>query len=342
MSWTDTQVAVSDVLTGRLVVDTLYNADNGKRIVVTGTTTAYTDEKIMIDKRTVFELPAKERYTVEMFSDDAGAALLDYAGEVVLEAGGYARLVIDIASSAEEEEEAAAIGSWEKVKAIIDSHKEAEYFRIGDEIDLYLEDEDRTHHPMLVAAINHDEEYPHQVIFVSKYALPKDYRHNTAATTAGGWVNMSIRTEMNGPAFYDILPESLRSVIAKRKFRDNIGNASGALADFEDYIWFPKNIELFPAYGSALASTAPGSCQFPLFLEQSRRIRQAGENGASISWWTVSGTRQGTSPRRLCTVSTAGTDNGTDAGVCEYTGFYAVPCFHIVAEDTLLKIGGRV
>ena len=337
MAWSDSQVAASDVLKGRLIVESLYDSDNGKKIVVTGTTTDVKITQILSNKRTIFKLPAQERYLVEMISTERGVEFTDFSSYIVLEAGGFARIVIELASSSDAEDEDIALASWEKVQSVIDKHQESSYFRIGDEVDLYLEDENHTHHPMIVAGINHEwDEYPHSVTFVSKYCLPETAPWRVGSSTVGGYENSEIRPAINGPMFYDLLPAKLKELIPERKVRVGAGNNQNAVIESEDKIWLPAEREVFGRYVYTVLAEDGANVQYPLFCNQINRVKTLGENGATTNWWLSSPAYSTQYNYCVVYVSNIGANGGNNSGCGNPYGI--LPCFHLVAADTMKKI----
>ena len=279
--------------TGRLVIYSHFHDDDGKTVIVTGTSTNYNQSKPISNLNAVFEVPTREKYKVEVFTKVYEETVIppenegeeeqtvttvkdvkEFEETVIMTDGGYAELEVGMNKT-----------TWKGVKRIVNAKLQTKYMRIGDEVDLTLLD--NTHFPMILAAINHDERYPNQLIFVSKYLLPEYRVYSSTENTLGGWNAVVLCRDLNGGRFYSILPDEVKEVISDRIFECAVGGVDKHLLAHSK-IWIPRAREVNMDRLNSLASEDNIVVQWPLFCNPVYKTATLGETGTAASWWTCS------------------------------------------------------
>ena len=228
----------------------------------------------------------------------------------------------------EEEPLPTTIHTFSDVQKVLNAGKETEMLTVGMEMDeITINGE-----PMVwvIAAINHDSAYAHQVIFTPKWCLPTTRQMNTSDTNVGGWNSSALRAWLNGD-FYTGLPSSVKPYIKDRTFQTSQGNTSTALQSATDKIWLPREYEIFGAtnYAAATEHTTGGAEQFSIFAVATNRIKTIGRGGSAHVWWE-------TSPYTGNAAGFCGVNNAGAAAYYSGTSdpFGVLPCFHMLPDPT--------
>ena len=317
---------------GRLVCTSEFNEDNGKLVKVESFTTDYVTTTRITNRLAVFDVTTPEKYKVSVIStvteeingEPVTRDVVEFEKYYVVNDGQYVEVQVGL-----------DVYSWTGLKRIVNAHLETEFVEsgklpIGHEVDLTLLD--GTHHPMLLAAVNHDTKYyPHQLIFVSKYLLPELRAMNLTRTMVGGWNDMNLCRELNSARFYTLLPDDCKNAISERKFYTGAGGSDN-IVESEAKIWIPRIYEIIgQAYGGLYKEFA--QCEiFPIFSDKSARVKKLGETGTASVWLTATNRANGNYPQITIHVDAAG-NHATDAYWPETVSFGILPCFHIIADD---------
>ena len=326
---------------GRLVCTSIFNDDNGKTVNVTGTSTSFSAVGTITDGKYVVEVPTREKYKVEVIGEIERQFLVtpadpedpesvdvyetrteevtEFTGYAVMTDGGYAEIEVGLDPK-----------DWRGIKNIVRAHLEMDYFKIGDEVDLELLD--KTHHPMVVAAINHadDAEYhPHQVIFVSKYCLAEARPFNYVREFNAPADKSSVLWDLNHGRFWSLLPDDVKAVISPRRIQVAAGHYSSAgLTEITPKIWLPKYGELWHVKIGGNGVEFDATTQFGLFTTNGARARATAANPTqNVQWWTQSPRQDGNYPMERVVVDVYGSAT-VSTQVPEYLN-YVLPCFHV-------------
>ena len=244
----------------------------------------------------------------------------EFEGNVIINYGEYASKNVGM-----------NINTFDGIKRIVNAHLEEEYLTVGHEVDMTLLD--GTHHPMIVAAINHDMNYPHQVIFVSKYLLPVVRKLNNPGHIPGAYETSTLSAELNGGVFFNILPKVVREAISPRKFliTANVSSGDYTLQICDKNIWMPREKEILIKRTGSNAFEDKIT-QFPLFTREGQTVKKLGESGGNNAWMTSTMQCAGSYWNYLMAISNAGLIYNN--AVAPQTDCGVLPCFHIIADDT--------
>ena len=206
--------------------------------------------------------------------------------------------------------------TWRGIQNILEAHKETELLDIGDELSVTISGVDYIYQ---VGAIDLYES--HEVIFVPKTCVGAR-AHHTANTNAGGWAQSDIRTYLNGD-FKAGLPDEIRDNLKSIEFKSSAGSQSTAITTTEDYIWLPREYEIFGVTTYAANTEAQYCRQYPIFATADQRIRTNG--GVAAYWWEASAYVSNST--YFCYVGTDGSAGNGGAS----NSFGLVPCFRFTA-----------
>lgn len=207
--------------------------------------------------------------------------------------------------------------TWRGIQNILEAHREAELLAVGDELQVTIGGVEYTYQ---VGAIDLYES--HEVIFVPKTCVGVR-QHHTSNTNAGGWAQSDIRTYLNGD-FKNGLPDEIKDNLKSISFKSSAGGQSSAITVTDDYIWLPREYEIFGATTYAAATEAQYCRQYPIFATAAQRIRT--NSGVAAYWWEASA--YVSSSATFCDVSTDGSASGGNAS--NSSGL--VPCFRFTAD----------
>ena len=207
--------------------------------------------------------------------------------------------------------------TWRGIQNILEAHKEAELLEIGDELTVTIGGVEYTYQ---VGAIDLYE--AHEVIFVPKTCVGAR-QHHTSNTNAGGWAQSDIRAYLNG-AFKEGLPTEIRDNLKVISFKSSAGGQSSAITTTDDYVWLPREYEIFGGTTYAAATEAQYCRQYPIFATAAQRIRT--NNGVAADWWEASAHVSGSTT--FCFVYTDGSADNHGAGY----SIGLVPCFRFTAD----------
>lgn len=208
--------------------------------------------------------------------------------------------------------------SWQGIQNILDAHKETELLEIGDELHTNVGGVDTV---FQIAAIDLYES--HEVIFIAKSCILVMGQH-TAAVNSGGWSSSDIRTYLNG-TFKTGLEDAIRNNLKLITFRSGGGN-SNTLINTDDYIWIPREYEVF---GERIVGSTnePRVCrQYPILSTPAQRIKTY--NGVARGWWDASAAS--TNNFGFGYVSSVG--NAPSENTNANHAYGVVPCFHFTAN----------
>lgn len=207
--------------------------------------------------------------------------------------------------------------TWRGIQNILEAHREAELLEVGDELNVTIGGVEYTYQ---VGAIDLYES--HEVIFVPKTCVGAR-QHHTSNTNAGGWAQSDIRTYLNGD-FKNGLPDEIKDNLKSISFKSSAGGQSSAITVTDDYIWLPREYEIFGTTTYAAATEAQYCRQYPIFATAAQRIRT--NNGVAANWWEASA--YVSSSAYFCIVYTDGSANGDNAS----NSYGLVPCFRFTAD----------
>ena len=144
--------------------------------------------------------------------------------------------------------------------------------------------------------------------------LSTTYAMNSSNTNVGGWESCALRTTLQDTIFNQ-LPSELRALIKKVKKKTSAGNQSSTINTTEDTLFLFSEVELF---GSTTYSKSGEGTQYPIFTNNSSRIKKQGDSGSAYYWWERS--PYASISTAFCLVDTDGSAGGTNAsntfGVC--------------------------
>ena len=207
--------------------------------------------------------------------------------------------------------------TWQGIQNILEAHKETELLTVGDELSVTIGGVEYTYQ---VGAIDLYES--HEVIFVPKTCVGTR-QHHTSNTNAGGWAQSDIRTYLNGD-FKTGLPAEIKNNLKSISFKSSAGGQSTAITVTDDYIWLPREYEIFGATSYAANTEAQYCRQYPIFATAAQRIRT--NNGVAADWWEASAYVSNSTS--FCLVLTGGSANGSAAS----NSYGLVPCFRFTAD----------
>ena len=214
------------------------------------------------------------------------------------------------------------ISTFTDVQKVLNAHAETSRLSVGMEISEVTVGGE----PMVwvIGAINHDPDYPHQVIFVPKWCLATTRQMNSTNTNVGGWNSSAMRSWLNGD-FYNSLPSNVKPYIKDRTFQTSQGNQSTALQSATDKIWLPREYEVFGAttYAAATEHTDGDAEQFSIFATEANRIKTQGKTGAACTWWESS--PFASAATHFCAVALT----GVAASGAATNALGVLPCFHM-------------
>lgn len=208
--------------------------------------------------------------------------------------------------------------TWQGIQNILDAHRETELLEIGDEVHVDIGGADTI---FQVGAIDLYES--HEVIFVAKTCIGTR-QHHTSNTNSGGWSNSDIRTYLNGN-FKNGLPDEIKNNLKSISFKSSAGGQSSAITVTDDYIWLPREYEIFGATTNAATTEAQYCRQYPIFATAAQRIRT--NSGVATRWWEASA--YVSTSLHFCAVNTDGSVVGDGAS----SSLGLVPCFRFLAND---------
>lgn len=207
-----------------------------------------------------------------------------------------------------------------------------------------------------------DTPVPHHIDFISRDCWPETHAWNKANYNNGttvspypwlasdlyAWLNsLSMQvpsTDTANPALvgvdyivtgaYDKLPVALKSVIVpKRLLLPQRYSAGSLLTDDNSWgwvdagkLWTPSEVEVFGMehWGSKNGYSSGGFQQYPIFANNMKRIKGAGDGGGRSHWWLLSA--YGGSPGSCAIVYT---DGGSHHTIASYGGIRVPLCFRI-------------
>ena len=207
--------------------------------------------------------------------------------------------------------------TWRGIQNILEAHREAELLEVGDELQVTIGGVEYTYQ---VGAIDLYES--HEVIFVPKTCVGVR-QHHTSNTNAGGWAQSDIRTYLNGD-FKNGLPDEIKDNLKSISFKSSAGGQSSAITVTDDYIWLPREYEIFGATTYAAATEAQYCRQYPIFATAAQRIRT--NNGVAAYWWEASAHVSGST--HFCIVIADGSASYNSASY----SYGLVPCFRFTAD----------
>ena len=155
-------------------------------------------------------------------------------------------------------------------------------------------------------------------------------------TGAGGTPLVSVDYRTTG--IFNTLPTALQNVIVPKRQLIPRRYTSGELLvddnswDWRDVgkLWLPTEVEVYgcPIWGSYVSPNqgwaSGGSVQYPIFANNMRRVKGAGDGGSRAPWW-LSSTRGGNSTS-VCYVSSNGSADNYHAS---YTSIRVPLCFRV-------------
>ncbi len=165
-----------------------------------------------------------------------------------------------------------------------------------------------------------------EVDFIPTYLLSSNRQMNSTNTNVGGWNSSALRIWLND-ALFESFPSDLKAVISTKDTKVTSGNQSNTITTSIDKIWIPCEWEVFGARNYSGSAEDSLHYVYPVFTDQSSRIRTLGPSGANVDWWSSSpGIANSTD---FCSVGGTGSYGRPSAGSTRGV----LPCFRI-APDT--------
>ena len=206
--------------------------------------------------------------------------------------------------------------SWSNINNVLKYSDPQSYFNVGDAKSISI---NGTSYNIKIYDFNHDDladgSGKAKMTLGLANCLSTTYAMNSSNTNAGGWGSCALRTTLQDTIFNQ-LPSELRALIKKVKKKTSAGNQSSTINTTEDTLFLFSEVELF---GSTTYSKSGEGTQYPIFTNNSSRIKKQGDTGSAYYWWERS--PNASNSTYFCFVNTDGSAaNGYDAsttyGVC--------------------------
>ena len=205
--------------------------------------------------------------------------------------------------------------SWSNINNVIKYSDPQSYFNVGDAKSISI---NGTSYNIKIHDFNHDDladgSGKAKMTLGLANCLSTTYAMNSSNTNVGGWGSCALRTTLQDTIFNQ-LPSELRALIKKVKKKTSAGNQSSTINTTEDTLFLFSEVELF---GSTTYSKSGEGTQYPIFTNNSSRIKKQGDSGSAYSWWERSPCASNSTS--FCYVSTGGSAGSYAAsnagGVC--------------------------
>lgn len=207
--------------------------------------------------------------------------------------------------------------TWAGIKRMVDAGIESSYLHPGDNYSVALSTGET-----VVFEVMGVDTYAGCVDFIAKDLILTMKQQHTTDTNAGGWDGSDLKKWLN-ETFYTYLPDDLKAVITARDIKASAGSQSSSILSTSCKIWLPAEYELFGKTTYAATTEAANLKQYPIFTDNTSRVKHLGPTGAATWYWQVS-PNVGTSTY-FCYVYTDGSATTAAASAAEGVA----PCFRI-------------
>ena len=212
-----------------------------------------------------------------------------------------------------------------EIAAIADTGNAADYFEIGDTIDIVLNGIGTMR--MEIADFNHDylsgstSASKAGITFITKDLLYQEYQMNSAETNVGGFPDSELY-DMLSSTIWNAIPAEWRNVIKTVYKWYGTGNATNNGKWFGSKIWVPLEYEMLGiTYTAPATEHSTGNARkYPIFTNNNSRIKKMNNGAGSANWYWTASPGAG-SAKTFCDVYIDGNGNGRDSarnnyGVC--------------------------
>lgn len=208
-----------------------------------------------------------------------------------------------------------ANASWDTINTIAQSGQASSVFSIGDTKSISI---NGTNYKIQIYDFNHDDladgSGKAKITFGLANCLSTYYAMNSSNTNSGGWGSCALRTTLQN-TILNQLPTELKTLIKTVKKKTSAGSQSTTINTTNDTLFLFSEVELF---GSTTYSVAGEGTQYPIFTNNSSRIKKQGDTGSACYWWERSPFASDST--YFCFVSTDGSANfgyaSNSFGVC--------------------------
>lgn len=205
--------------------------------------------------------------------------------------------------------------SWDDINKIVEFSDPRNYFSIGDVKTVSI---NGTNYNVKIYDFYHDdladESGKAAITFGLANCLTGTNNMNSTNTNVGGWKECARRSALNS-TFFELLPSDLRNIIKTVLKKTSAGNQSSTIETTEDKLFFFSEVELF---GSTTYSKPGEGTQYPIFTNNSSRVKKLGDSGSTTYWWERS--PYASNATYFCLVYTDGSANYSSAsysyGLC--------------------------
>ena len=172
--------------------------------------------------------------------------------------------------------------SWSNINNVLKYSDPQSYFNVGDAKSISI---NGTSYNIKIYDFNHDDladgSGKAKMTLGLANCLSTYYAMNSSNTNVGGWGSCALRTTLQDTIFNQ-LPSELRALIKKVKKKTSAGNQSSTINTTEDTLFLFSEVELF---GSTTYSKSGEGKQYPIFTNNSSRIKKQGDSGSAYNWW---------------------------------------------------------
>ena len=205
--------------------------------------------------------------------------------------------------------------SWSNINNVLKYSDPQSYFNVGDAKSISI---NGTSYNIKIYDFNHDDladgSGKAKMTLGLANCLSTYYAMNSSNTNVGGWGSCALRTTLQDTIFNQ-LPSELRALIKKVKKKTSAGNQSSTIKTTEDTLFLFSEVELF---GSTTYSKSGEGTQYPIFTNNSSRVKKQGDSGSAYRWWERS--PYASNATNFCGVASDGSANYNNAsntiGVC--------------------------
>ena len=285
---------------GVFIVDasTLVAGDTVKVQSMIDPTQVWTEEVASGDTYILFEVPGKSYYKISLVQD-----ISDVPTEMVtifrtLDEG--QSVLCNVLNKT----------TLAGIQAILNAHSELDLLNIGDEVTIHI---GGVEHTVEIAAMNLYAD--HEVIFASKTIIAG----GPYSLSNAGYSGQNIRTKTID--WYNSIDASDKEFIKQKRV---YSSTFSGMSDVNDYAFIPTVTEI-TGTNTYNATEQSNNFQFPLFVNQSNRIRKDA-GGTARAWYGSSG--QTSNDRWWRVLDTGAVDNP----VYSSQSCYICPCFHLTAD----------
>ena len=207
--------------------------------------------------------------------------------------------------------------TWAGIKKIIDAGKASQYFSNGDQFTVQL-----SNNETLIFEANVNTYGLGEVDFIPTYCLATTRKQHNSDTNVGGWNASDLRDYLNNTLF-GMLPADLQAVISEKPVKATSGNKVNTITISNDKVWIPTEKEVFGSITYSGSAESAVNINYPIFTDNSSRVRTQGSNGAAVAVWLAS--PYISNATAFCYVTTSGAPSYASAS----NSYGVLPCFRI-------------